>query len=325
MNRHFSRLLGHYLAAAFLAPPEAVVAPAPGAPGPAPADADGFQTPDWSSVDFSSPPASDGSDSFDGGSDESLPPVRAETPPIQPTPLPGVAPVPQAPVAPAPAPTAPVAAQPTPQVDPQQPQPTTPQPNPLDDPAYEATTVANLANGYKLSPEQTERVLTEPEAVLPELAGRLHYNMVLSNAAMIDQHMTQFRERVLPGLIREAITQHATTTTVAQNVERDIFTPYPELKAVPQPTLKLMAQTVDAMMPGKTGQEKLQALVTQVYTLRGLPIPGFTPTPQQPVPVAPIPPRPWSPVNPGAMPAPPPGPVPQGTAEAYWDQFNEKP
>lgn len=149
------------------------------------------------------------------GEPEATPPV--ETPPVAPAaPAPAPA-VPAEPPAVAPVVPVPPAAETAPVV--------TPEPPPVESPAAPAVDpvearnsyLASLRQYYALSPENAQRLQTEPELVLPELAATLHLEVVDAIMNMLPQHVGSIVEH------------HTRVTQANREAEDSFFKAWPEL------------------------------------------------------------------------------------------------
>lgn len=92
-------------------------------------------------------------------------------------------------------------------------------PAPSSDPeALRLQAIDYLRNGtYRFDDEQSRRALTEPEVVLPELAARLHVNVV--------QEMATQMHRVLPQLIEQEVARRQ----AAFEAKQEFFSRFPKL------------------------------------------------------------------------------------------------
>lgn len=135
----------------------------------------------------------------------------------------------------------------TPQA-PQQPvvQPQAPQAAPASAPQQspedlQRAAIDYLRNGtYAFNDEQSRRALTEPEVVLPELAARLHVNVV--------HEMAQQMHRVLPHLIEQEVARRQ----AAFEAKQEFFGRYPKLNRPEwQPVILESLQMAAQMNQGK--------------------------------------------------------------------------
>lgn len=160
----------------------------------------------------------EGGQDFDSaGEPEATPPVEAPAvTPAAPVPAPAV---PAEPVAPVPAAPVPPAVEPTPVV------PVVPEVPPAETPAAPAVDPVEARNGYlaslrqyyALSPENAQRLQTEPELVLPELAATLHLEVVDAIMNMLPQHVGSIVEH------------HTRVTQANKEAEDSFFKAWPEL------------------------------------------------------------------------------------------------
>lgn len=158
-------------------------------------------------------------------------------------------------------------------------------------------------NTYKFDDAMARQALTEPEVVLPQLAARLHVNLVQEFATQM--------QRVLPTLVEREV-QRRTASMEAKN---EFFRRYPKLNnpawyGVITESLQ-MASQLHAGKPREVIMQEGAAL--SAYRIRG----------QAPrAPAAPGRPQPFVPANPGGggmqVPTNPTGVNP-------WDQFSGDP
>lgn len=167
------------------------------------------------------------------------------------------------------------APQPVPQ-SPQQPQAQAPTPE-----ALQMQAIDYLRGGlYRFTDVQARQALTEPETLLPELAARLHVNVVTE--------MGQHIQRVIPVLVEREV-QRRTAVMEAKN---EFFQMYPKLnrpewQGVIADSIGMAAQ----MHQGKTrGEIMREGAALAVYRLRSQ-------APRAPAPGAP---RPFTPASPGS-------------------------
>lgn len=211
---------------------------APAAPS-TPADSGGSVNEDWGdlSSDDDLIPDSDFMDEPAAGAQ----PAAPATPPAEPAATPA-----------APVPTA-APATPEPPATPAQPAaPAEPAPaaTPTAAPDIAALRSAyenELTQYYAFDPDTAARLQTEPELVLPQLAARLHLDV-------LDAVMAQLPQRV------GAVVEHI-NASVARNTEAEgaMFTAYPELKAHKAEVLKA-GQMYRAMYPKATREQAIKAI-----------------------------------------------------------------
>lgn len=209
-------------------------------------------------------------------------PAPVETPPVT---EPVVAPT--APQVPAPVqPTAPVApvVEATPQ--PQAPvQPEVPQQPQVDRAAQRQQYVSQLETAYAMSDEDAQRMITEPEAVIPKLAARLHVDIVDTVIAAV------------MGNLPNAINAIQSQGKASSEAEDAFFQAWPQLKnAAYQKTVYDSVAAFRALNPRAPRDEVVRAAGLQALIQLRLPIPPELL--QQPS--APATPASFTPAAPGA-------------------------
>lgn len=155
------------------------------------------------------------------------------------------------------APTQPVAQQPTPQ--PQTPAPASqPQQSPED--MQKAAIDYLRGSVYNFDDETARRALTEPETVLPNLAARLHVNLV--------QEFAQQIHRVVPMLV-ERETQRRMAVMEAKN---EFFRQYPKLNRPEWSSIVADSIGMAARLhEGKTRQEVMrEGAALAAYRIRSM-------------------------------------------------------
>lgn len=132
------------------------------------------------------------------------PAPAAPTVPVAPVPAPVVEPAPQpiqaTPVAPV-VPTAPVVSA----------------PEPFDMAKWEKEQLGGLEKLYAISPEDAERLQTEPEIVMPKLAANMH--MMVTKSLMT----------AVQGMIPEYLAMHTQQVSIEQEARNSFYTAHPEL------------------------------------------------------------------------------------------------
>jgi len=209
-----------------------------------------------------------------------------------------VIPAAPAPAAPEPAPTAPpaapVAAEPP--VPPQA--PATPTPEPVATPQTPEQSAADIATlrqnyfndlsqYYTLTPEDAQRLQTEPELVLPTLAAKVHLEVLDAVMAQLPQRMTMM------------MTHYTESTKREQAAEEAFFAPFPDLKEHKEAVLRV-GQMYRAANPKATKEQAIQAIGNFVRQSLGLPNPAQQ---QQQAPIVPV--NPFTPAGGSGGGAPP--------------------
>lgn len=128
-----------------------------------------------------------------------------ETPPVAPV---------VAETAPAPVPV--VTEQPQPQAVTPAPAPI-PAPEPFDMAKWEKEQLGNLESVYAISPEDAEKLNTEPEIILPKLAANMHLMVTKSLLTAVQ------------GMIPEYLAMHTQQASVEQEARSSFYSVHPEL------------------------------------------------------------------------------------------------
>lgn len=149
-----------------------------------------------------------------------------------------------------------------------------------------------MANEYKMDDALSRRVISEPEAVLPEIAARVHVNVV--------RDMGQRFAQMIPQMIDQAVSQRM----AAQSAELEFYGKYPALNRPEfRGTVVESLTMIRNMMPNASREELMREGATLAAhrirsSYRGrapAPQPRAAVTPYQPVPPgggAPVPTRP---------------------------------
>jgi hypothetical protein len=232
---------------------------------------------------------------------------------------------PAQPIAPTPEPSPTVAAiPPTPAVTPEPaPTPTAPEPPPVAQPTdaewqkMRADYEAQLEPMYKLSDEDSGKMVLNPNEVLPKLAARLHANI----SQQVIQQVTQALMAQLPPVIEQTISRKNTS----EKAETDFFTRWPELKAHKQ-TVMQIGRLYRAQNPAATMEDFIQNVGVSSWMTAKLPV-GTLAQRMQGTAVQPTPPAPPQPA-PGYNPATPasraaPAPAPATNANPFGDLATE--
>lgn len=112
---------------------------------------------------------------------------------------------------------------------------------------YKANFQTHLTKQYAFSEEEVLSLQTEPEKVLPQMAARLHME-VLDN---VMQHVYQ----ALPNVIQS----HTQSSLREQKAQEEFFGAWPELRGAEQQVLQ-MGQMFRQMNPKATPQEAIQRI-----------------------------------------------------------------
>ena len=172
-----------------------------------------------------------------------------------------------------------------PQPSPQQPQPekeaVPPQTNQPDAKAqqewFDSTVEALGDQVYKLSQEDADLLDTEPSKVLPQLAGRMHMQVMTATMAQVVNMFPQLME------------QFQTQTAEYKSTEDTFYERYSELRGREAEVNQLAAQ-LRAIDKKKVGQEFMEELAALASVRLRIPIGQQAATPAQPRPQASPPP-----------------------------------
>lgn len=155
---------------------------------------------------------------------------------------------------------------------------------------------------YALDEETKELLDTEPSKVIPQLAGRLHME-VLTTA------LTQMVQ-IMPNLMR----YQNDITSKEQKAEDTFYTAFPDLKEHKE-TVETFARAFMQANPGATQEQAIQSIGTMASVQLGIALPGAQPAPATPAaqpapqpqvqPVALTPPAPTSTAGGSGQPEPP--------------------
>lgn len=175
----------------------------------------------------------------------------------------------------------PVAAEPpvqpqAPQPAVQQPEPAQPAEAPVDMKALRAQYETELTAYYAMDAQTAERLQTEPELVLPQLAARVHLEV-------LDAVLAQ-----LPHRVNAMIQQRQTAQTRETEAEDSFFGAFPDLREHKDAVLRV-GQMYRAANPKATKDEAVKAIGEFVRQSLGLtaPVPTAPPAIQQQKPFTP--------------------------------------
>ena len=240
-------------------------------------------------------------------------PVVAEAIPTPPEPaVPPVAAVPE------PAPAVPPVAEPAPVV-PQVAEPAlpTPEPTPVPEPVQQPqaqqptdeqqaqlrTDYLNRTSQlYQLNQEQAGQMVTDPNAVLPQLAAALHVNILEQSL----QASSQMLQQALPALLDGFLTQRETT----QSNSDEFFTQWEELRPQQERVMQL-ATVYRQNNPQASKEQFFRDVGMQAWMALGMDTgqlaaklqpqaPAIPGVPASPAPAAPVVATGLNPANPGA-------------------------
>ena len=203
--------------------------------------------------------------------------------------------------------------------------PQPPTPNALDiinSPEWQKERLAQLEQGYQLTPEEAEAFLDDPVKALPALMAKAHMRLMFQTTQMMDTMMSSMFVPVVDQRI--GLGQQRERALAAAEVH--IFNPYPKLREVPEEDMKSYVAAVGkikAANPSMTGGEALRRVATMAYAAHGWELPSGKQT--QPAAAT----KGLPPINPpaaGAVPSAPgsgsqPATDEQGTD---WSQFAER-
>lgn len=200
----------------------------------------------------------------------------------------------------------PVQPQPPQAVAPQPPvpqQPATPEAQPPQDmlsPEWQAQALQHLTQAYNLGEELTAAYEENPTTALPQLAARLHMN-VMMQAMTAMHHVVQNH---IPQLIAQHLQQHSKTTKTEAIMESRVFSRFPKLREVSHETMKVISGLLRQRFPNADFDTGMKEAARMAYGMHGWPFPeqGAPPAPQPPeARAAPPAAPPYVPVMPGGM------------------------
>jgi hypothetical protein len=188
------------------------------------------------------------------------------------------------------------------QPPPAAPQPETPRaqaPTVEDIQQYRDDLVSEIAGRYAIGEDEADRLTTEPEKVLPQLAGRLYVDVF--------EGVFQAIQSMLPQFV--AGTVQATQATQTRNAQ--FFDKFPELKkAEYQPKLAELGVAYHRMNPQAQLDEAINGIGQMAMAMLGLTREPVAPA----APAAPPLPKPFVPAAPGGAAAPS-----SATSDNPWD------
>jgi hypothetical protein len=156
--------------------------------------------------------------------------------------------------------------------------------------------VTMFASNCKLTDEDATELITDPNKVLPKLAGNIAVDIFEATV------------RTVMAQLQPAVAQILQSRETAVSARRTFFEQFPQLdKPEYIPTIRQVAQMHQQMNPNISYEEAAKQVGRHVTVLLGLPV--TSPSPAA-APVAPVPQRPATPLQPGgsAMRKPSPSP-----------------
>lgn len=150
-----------------------------------------------------------------------------------------------------------------------------------------------LQEQYKLSEEDADLFLTEPEKVVPKLAANIHAQITEQLLKTVAQMMPQYLQGAIqaqPQLVSGAVDQ----ANAAQAAENQFFTAFPELKAHASRVVEVAKFVKAAPENQKLSSEELMVKIgNAARAVLGVQAPA------QNTPPAETPPQPFTPAKPG--------------------------
>lgn len=208
------------------------------------------------------------------------------------------------------------------QTEEEQPQETPPEEEPPSEEAEEqpdletakAQWLEELQGSYKLTDEEADQFVTEPEKIVPKLAAIVHQRAVQETLQAVAQMMPQYLQQALtaqPQIIESTLTQ----AQAAKEAETQFFTAFPDLKAHGAKVMEVAKFVRQAPENKDIGKEELMVKIgNATRALLGVQAPA-TPPPQEEQRQQ----RPFTPAQPGGASG---GEAPSA-AKSEWDELIE--
>lgn len=172
---------------------------------------------------------------------------------------------------------------------------------------------AELQDRYKMSQEDADKFVTSPEEVLPQLAARMHEQIMTETLQAIAQNLPQYIQQFV-GQRPEVVSQAVEQSKAKQQAADQFFESFPDLRdheaSVVQVVQMIKADPKNANL---TREELVVKAGNATRALLGVQAPAQAPAP------APQQERPFSPAQPGAASAP----APLDTGKSEWDEIIE--
>lgn len=183
------------------------------------------------------------------------------------------------------APQAPQMPEPQPTAQPQQPQPMAP-PAPSTDPTAQRKQAIDylMANEYRMDDTMARRLISEPEAVLPEIAARVHVNIM----GDLGRRVGELLPTMVDALVQQRLGAHS--------AELEFFGQYPQLN---RPEFRpIVAQSLAFVRQSNPEMDRAtlmrEGAMLSAYRIKGMRRQAAPPVPPTRAPV-----NPYVPVAPG--------------------------